>query len=117
MTPAIQQVINAVLFKNKSDDGIQWAKHYKPFPIVGFALTITAVSFDSYKGCTAHYKEQIKCAINEWESGVCDMIMFKEHEYSAVFRSHLASLNDFNTATALIQLLPQLLQQVYDNGW
>ena len=28
--------------------------------------------------------------------------MFKEHEYSAVFRSHMVSLNEFNTMTALI---------------
>ncbi|KAF8431622.1 hypothetical protein L210DRAFT_3415747 [Boletus edulis BED1] len=101
MTPAIQQVINAVLFKNKGDDGIQWTKYYNPFPVQGFALTITA----------------IECAINEWETGVCEMIIFKEHEYSGIFRSHLASLDEFDTMTASIELLPRLLQQVYDNGW
>ncbi|KIK11256.1 hypothetical protein PISMIDRAFT_123020 [Pisolithus microcarpus 441] len=41
--PAIQQVINEVLFKNKSDDGIKWAKYYNPFPRVAFALALTAV--------------------------------------------------------------------------
>lgn len=117
MTPAIQQVINAVLFKNKSDDGVQWAEYYNPFPVAGFALAITAVGFDSYEGCATHYKEQIECAVNEWESGVRDMIAFKEHEYSAVFQSHLASLDEFNTMTASVRLLPQLLQQVYNNGW
>ncbi|KAI9571407.1 hypothetical protein HD554DRAFT_2036816 [Boletus coccyginus] len=50
----------------------------------------------------------IKCAINEWESGV--------YEYSAVFRSHLASLNEFNTMMAPIGLVKKLLQQVYNNG-
>ncbi|KAG8218027.1 hypothetical protein J3R82DRAFT_6227, partial [Butyriboletus roseoflavus] len=49
MTPAIQQVINAVLFKNKGDDSIQWSKYYTPFPIMGFVLTITAVGFDLYE--------------------------------------------------------------------
>lgn len=39
----IQQLINEVLFKNKSDDGITWAKYYKPFPVVAFALALTAV--------------------------------------------------------------------------
>ncbi|KAN0081508.1 hypothetical protein V8E55_009132 [Tylopilus felleus] len=100
MTPAIQQVINAVLFKNKNDDGIRWGRYYKPFPIVGFALTITA----------------IECAINEWESGVREMIVFKEHEYSTVFGKHLGSLDEFNTMTASIGLLMKLLQRVYNHG-
>jgi hypothetical protein len=45
MTTAIQQVINAVLFKNKNDDGVRWATYYTPFPVVGFALAITALGF------------------------------------------------------------------------
>ncbi|KAF8549496.1 hypothetical protein OG21DRAFT_1421186 [Imleria badia] len=101
MTPAIQQVINDVLFKNKGDDGIRWAKYYNPFPVMGFALTITA----------------IKCAINEWESGVREMIIFKEPEYSSVFRSHLASLKEFKTVTMSINLLARTQQRVYNNGW
>ena len=47
MTTIIQQVINAVLFKNKNKDGIQWATYYISFPVVRFALMITAVGFDS----------------------------------------------------------------------
>ncbi|KAF8547284.1 hypothetical protein OG21DRAFT_1425178, partial [Imleria badia] len=101
ITPAIQQVINAVLFKNKSDDGVKWARYYEPFPKAGFVLALTA----------------IECVINEWESGMCKMIMFKEHEYLAVYRKHLVSLNKFNTMTASIGLLTKLLQQVYENGW
>ncbi|KAI9454428.1 hypothetical protein HD554DRAFT_2002350, partial [Boletus coccyginus] len=100
MMPAIQQVINTILFKNWSDNGVQWAKYYKPFPIVGFALTLTA----------------IKCAINKWESDVHEMIVFKEHEYSTVFKSHLASLKEFQTMTAPIGLLAKLLQQAYNHG-
>ena len=45
------------------------------------------------------------------------MIVFKEHEYSAVFRSHLASLEEFKTVTVSINLLARILQQVYNNGW
>ncbi|KIK25468.1 hypothetical protein PISMIDRAFT_96614, partial [Pisolithus microcarpus 441] len=41
--PAIQQIINKVLFKNKSDDAIKWEKYYNPFPTVVFTLTLTAV--------------------------------------------------------------------------
>lgn len=117
MTPAIQQVINAVLFKPKTGDGIRWPKYYKPFPIAGLALTITAVGFESYGGCTTNYTEQIECAINEWESGIRKMIVFKEQEYSPVYMRHLASLHEFNTLTSLVGLLPKLLVQVYQNGW
>lgn len=39
----IQQLINEVLFKNKADDGITWMRYYKPFPVVAFALALTAV--------------------------------------------------------------------------
>ncbi|KAN0091454.1 hypothetical protein V8E55_005020 [Tylopilus felleus] len=91
MSPAIQQVVNAVLFKNKNDDGIRWARYYKPFPI--------------------------ECAINEWESGVREMIVFKEHEFSSVYKKHLDSLEEFKTMTALIGLLMKLLQQVHNDGW
>ncbi|KAI9566409.1 hypothetical protein HD554DRAFT_1994173, partial [Boletus coccyginus] len=98
--PAIQQVINTILFKNQSDDGIRWAKYYKPFLIAGFALTLTA----------------IECAINKWESGIREMIVFKGHKYSAVSKSHLALLEEFQTMTAPIGLLAKLLQQAYDHG-
>ncbi|KAF8546210.1 hypothetical protein OG21DRAFT_1427745, partial [Imleria badia] len=100
MSPAIQQVINVVLFKNKNDDGIRWARYYKPFP-----------------GHVTHYIEQIECAINEWESGVHEMIVFKEHEFSSVYQKHLDSLEEFKTMTASIGLLTKLLQQVHNNGW
>lgn len=55
MSPAIQQVIDGVLFKPKTGSGIRWIKDYKPFPIPGFALALTAVRLDSYKGYTTHY--------------------------------------------------------------
>ncbi|KAI5990446.1 hypothetical protein EDD15DRAFT_2369863 [Pisolithus albus] len=98
--PAIQQVINEVLFKNKSDDGIKWAKYYNPFPRVAFALALTA----------------IECAIDEWASGSREMISFKEDEYSGVFNSHLASLDEFSKAAGKLDLLKKLLEQVYSTG-
>ncbi|KAI6025349.1 hypothetical protein BKA83DRAFT_3998341, partial [Pisolithus microcarpus] len=98
--PVIQQVINEVLFKNKSDDGIKWAKYYNPFPRVAFALTLTA----------------IECAIDEWASGSREMISFKEDEYSGIFNSHLASLDEFSKAAGKLDLLKKLLEQVYSTG-
>ncbi|KAI6016623.1 hypothetical protein PISMIDRAFT_116936, partial [Pisolithus microcarpus 441] len=98
--PAIQQIINEVLFKNKSDDAIKWEKYYNPFPTVAFALTLTA----------------IECAIDEWASGSREMITFKEDDYSGVFSSHLASLNKFSKAAGELDLLKKLLEQVYSMG-
>ena len=39
----VQQLINEVLFKNKNSEGVKWVKFYKPFPLVGYALALTAV--------------------------------------------------------------------------
>lgn len=44
--PAIQYIINEVLFKDKADGGVRWAKYYNPFPTAGFALALTAVSIN-----------------------------------------------------------------------
>ncbi|KAI5983668.1 hypothetical protein EDD15DRAFT_2139840, partial [Pisolithus albus] len=98
--PAIQQVINEVLFKNKSDDAIKWGTYYNPFPRVAFALALMA----------------IECAIDEWSSGSRRMIVFKEDDYSGVFGSHLASLNEFNHAAGDLDSVKKLLEQVYCTG-
>ncbi|KAI6124751.1 hypothetical protein EDD16DRAFT_1474985, partial [Pisolithus croceorrhizus] len=99
--PVIQQIINEVLFKNKSDDAIKWVKYYNPFPQVAFTLALTA----------------IECAINEWALGSHEMISFKEDDYSRVFNSHLASLDEFSKAAGKLDLLKKLLEQVYSTGW
>ncbi|KAI6023529.1 hypothetical protein PISMIDRAFT_114802, partial [Pisolithus microcarpus 441] len=99
--PVIQQVVNKVLFKNKLDDGIKWGKYYNPFPPVAFALTLMA----------------IKCAIDEWASGLCEMISFKEDDYFGVFNSHLISLDEFSKAAGKLDLLKKVLKQVYDTRW
>ncbi|KAF8545786.1 hypothetical protein OG21DRAFT_1428654 [Imleria badia] len=98
--PAIQQLINEVLFKNKGDDALCWEKYFSPFPCAGFALALTA----------------IECAIDEWGSGRCEMISFKEENYSSMFSDHLASLDEFDKMTNKYKLLPNLLKQVYTNG-
>ncbi|KAI5981381.1 hypothetical protein EDD15DRAFT_2137284, partial [Pisolithus albus] len=98
--PAIQQIINEVLFKNKSDDAVKWGKYYNPFPRVAFALVLTA----------------IECAIDEWALGSRELISFKEDDYSGVFNSHLASLDEFSKAAGKLDLLKKLLEQVYSTG-
>ncbi|KAI6102813.1 hypothetical protein F5141DRAFT_1217343 [Pisolithus sp. B1] len=98
--PVIQQVINEVLFKNKSDNAIKWEKYYNLFPQVAFALALIA----------------IKCAIDEWASSSHEMITFKEDDCSSVFSGHLTSLNEFNQAAGELDLLKKLLKQVYSTG-
>ncbi|KIK17207.1 hypothetical protein PISMIDRAFT_15275 [Pisolithus microcarpus 441] len=90
--PMIQQIINEVLFKNKSDNAIKWGKYYNPFP-------------------------KIECAIDEWTLGSHEMISFKEDEYSGVFNSRLASLDKFSKAVGKLDLLKKLLEQVYSTRW
>ncbi|KAI6017732.1 hypothetical protein PISMIDRAFT_14852 [Pisolithus microcarpus 441] len=88
--PAIQQIINEVLFKNKSDDAIKWGKYYNPFPQVAFALTLTA----------------IECAIDEWTLDSHEMISFKEDDYSGVFNSTYAGDMPIST---LLQYLSDIV--------
>ncbi|KAF8141126.1 hypothetical protein EV363DRAFT_1097146, partial [Boletus edulis] len=98
--PAIQQVINEVLFKHANNDGIRWARYYSPFPRVGFALTLTV----------------IECAIDEWAMGVRQNVTFRKEDYSDVFTSHMNALNEFDEVASRYNLLPTILQQVFDNG-
>lgn len=115
---AIQQLINEVLFKNKSDNGIKWAKYYNPFPTSAFVLALTAV------GMQCHVMDyrltsciQLQCAIDEWASRWHEPIAFKEYEYTSIFTTHFQSLNDFADALAKYNLVLKLMQQVYNNGW
>ncbi|KAG8214245.1 hypothetical protein J3R82DRAFT_11053 [Butyriboletus roseoflavus] len=96
----IQQLINEVLFKSKSNNGIKWAKYYKPFPTSAFALTLTA----------------LQCTIDEWATRSRKPIPFKKYEYTSVFTAHFQSLNDFADASAKYDLVPKLMEQVYNNG-
>ncbi|KAI5999555.1 hypothetical protein EDD15DRAFT_2193615 [Pisolithus albus] len=93
--PAIQQIINEVLFKDESDDAVKWGKYYNPFPRVAFVLVLMAI---------------------EWALGSCELISFKEDDYSGVFNSHLASLDEFSKAAGKLDLLKKLLEQVYSTG-
>ncbi|KAF8437106.1 hypothetical protein L210DRAFT_3405841, partial [Boletus edulis BED1] len=98
--PAIQQVINEVLFKNGNDDGPRWSKYYSPFPRSAFALTLTA----------------IECAIDEWATGVRQTIAFTEEEYVNAYVGHDKALDEFNKATSKYKLLSMILKRVFDKG-
>ncbi|KAF8553252.1 hypothetical protein OG21DRAFT_1414671, partial [Imleria badia] len=97
--PAIQQVINEVLFKNGNDDGPRWSKYYSPFPRSAFALTLTA----------------IECAIDEWATGVRQTIAFTEEEYVNAYVGHDEALDEFDKATSGYKLLSMILKCVFDN--
>jgi hypothetical protein len=42
--PIIQDAVNLIWFRNKSDEGIRFPEFYRPVPDVGLALILTAVS-------------------------------------------------------------------------
>lgn len=43
----IQKGVNIVFFNDKKDEGVLYEQFYKPFPEVGLALILTAVSLHS----------------------------------------------------------------------
>ncbi|KAI9569190.1 hypothetical protein HD554DRAFT_2171658 [Boletus coccyginus] len=87
----IQQVINKILFKKKDDEGIKWVEYYDPFSKLAFALTLTAVS--------------------KHES-----VHFKEDEYKGLYKQHLKTLDYFDEQTKKQDILPKILQGIFDNG-
>ncbi|KAF8550142.1 hypothetical protein OG21DRAFT_1420173, partial [Imleria badia] len=96
----IQRIINDILFKKKTNEGIKWAEYYNPFLQVGFALTLTA----------------IKCSLDEWTTGKYKSIHFKEDEYKSLYKQHLKTLDYFDNQTKKQGILPKILQEVFDIG-
>ena len=60
--------------------------------------------------------QKIECVLNEWTTGRCELIHFKEDQYKGAFDQHLKTLNYFHQKTCEMDILPRMLQQVYDNG-
>jgi Domain of unknown function (DUF6532) len=87
------------------------------FPCARICISHHRSGFSFVQRLSYSLTEQIECAINEWESGISRMIVFKEHEYSTVYARHLSSLNEFKALTESTGQLTKLLEQVYRNGW
>ncbi|KAI9574102.1 hypothetical protein HD554DRAFT_2228419, partial [Boletus coccyginus] len=96
----VQQVINEVLFKNKTNKGIKWPEYYQLFSIAGYALTLTAV----------------ECAIDKWASGSHEQITFTEEAYMPIYNAHIDNLEFFHKSTQMLNILPMIMRWVYDNG-
>ncbi|KAI9573153.1 hypothetical protein HD554DRAFT_1988325, partial [Boletus coccyginus] len=96
----VQQVINEVLFQNKTDEGIKWPEYYQPFPIAGYALALTAV----------------ECAIDEWVFRSCEWIAFTEEAYLPIYNMHIDNLEFFNKKNQMLNILPTIMKEVYNNG-
>ena len=60
---------------------------------------------------------QIKGAIDNWADGSPSPVKFKEEQYSTIYKSHLDSLNEFESVTAKYKLLDKLLWCVYKDRW
>ncbi|KAI9457172.1 hypothetical protein HD554DRAFT_2042413 [Boletus coccyginus] len=87
----VQQVINEVLFKNKTDEGIKWPEYYQPFPIAGYALTLTVASRS------------------------CERITFTEEAYMPIYNAHIDNLEFFHKSTQMLNILQMIMRRVYDN--
>ncbi|CDO75467.1 hypothetical protein BN946_scf184935.g3 [Trametes cinnabarina] len=96
----IQDVINRVFYKSPSDDGIQLADAYDPFPFVGLALILTA----------------IECCIDEWESGTFSKVTFSEENYGAVYQRHLQELRAFEAESGADRILTDICKQISARG-
>nr|VWO99054.1 Cytochrome P450 51 [Ganoderma boninense] len=96
----IQQMANRIYFKDKKDDGVVLQGRYSPFPIVAFALIITAV----------------ECAIDEWTDGSFTKVPFTEDKYSPVYRHHLRELRQYEAASDDLHIVTRLCQWIYEDG-
>ncbi|TFK82349.1 hypothetical protein K466DRAFT_568481 [Polyporus arcularius HHB13444] len=75
----VQNIINKVFYKNPADDGVIHDEVYRPFPIRGVALVLTA----------------IQNAIQEWATGVHQSVNFGEDMYEDQYKIHLKDLEDY----------------------
>jgi hypothetical protein len=60
--------------------------------------------------------QKIECALDEWTTGQHELIHFKEDQYKGTFNQHLKTLNYFHQKMCEMDILPKILQQVYNNG-
>ena len=60
---------------------------------------------------------QIENCINEWLDGTHTIIPFSQDVYESVFTEQMEELNRFDEYTKALQVLPNLLQDLHDEGW
>ncbi|KAI5989443.1 hypothetical protein EDC04DRAFT_2588370, partial [Pisolithus marmoratus] len=98
--PLIQKIINTMWFANKHDEGIMYPEHFKLFPYLTLALVLTA----------------IECCIDEWATGKWGDISFTMQEYHLVYDSYVKCLQDFDSATKAVGVLPTICSRIYKVG-
>jgi Domain of unknown function (DUF6532) len=59
---------------------------------------------------------QIENCIDEWLLGTHTVIHFSQDAYESVFSEHLEELNRFDEYTNALHVLPNLLQDLHDEG-
>ncbi|KAI6015945.1 hypothetical protein EDC04DRAFT_2577895, partial [Pisolithus marmoratus] len=89
-------VAHTMWFANKHDKGIMYLEHFKPFPYLTLALEM-----------------EIKCCIDEWATGKQGDISFTMQEYHSVYGSYVKCLQDFNSTTKAIGILPMICSRIY----
>ncbi|TFK88135.1 hypothetical protein K466DRAFT_451138, partial [Polyporus arcularius HHB13444] len=96
----IQAVINRVYYKGPEDDGVKHDDVYRPFPLKGLALVLTA----------------IHCAIQEWETGMFSNVKFDQNGYSRIYDRHVADLGSFRYKTRQHKVLEKICTKISERG-
>ncbi|RDB14714.1 hypothetical protein Hypma_016210 [Hypsizygus marmoreus] len=98
--PIIQKAVNTMWFANKNDEGIKYSDLFKPLPVQTIALVLMV----------------IECCIDEWLTGTRTDLAFYANDYSYVYETHIACLEEFGTFTVKLDLLGNLQNKLYNFG-
>ncbi|KAI6039426.1 hypothetical protein EDC04DRAFT_2603191 [Pisolithus marmoratus] len=80
--------------------GIMFPEHFKPFPYPTLTIVLTA----------------IECCIDEWVTGKQGDISFTTQEYRSVYKAYLKCLEEFDSATKDVCVLPAICARIYEAG-
>ncbi|KAJ3558866.1 hypothetical protein NP233_g11411 [Leucocoprinus birnbaumii] len=91
----ISNTLNAVVFKHKKDGGIIHEDLFRDANVRPIALILTAV----------------ECALDEWNTGKHEKIMFMATEYELKYKNHVADLKDLNEESSHARVQTDLEDQ------
>ncbi|RDX43466.1 hypothetical protein OH76DRAFT_1298965, partial [Lentinus brumalis] len=96
----IQTIINKVFYKNPSDDGVKHDNVYRPFPVRGIALVLTA----------------IQCAIQEWSTGLHQNVKFDELIYEKEYKIHHRDLVAYEKQSEELKIVSAICVKLAQYG-
>ena len=103
------------------DIGVQFSKHFRPFPCIALMLIFTAVSYaGELQVRLLILCYQIECCIDEWGTGTRVDIHFTADAYQGIYEEHLHVFNnfaDYCRKNGCPDLVQTLLERLHDHGW